>query len=564
MEQLSQKLTAVTESKEAAIQATEDAKKQVKLLEEANSSNLTITNGFHTEDLESGKEEYTNVLSELNAAKKELTKIRQDYDSSLEAKAIATKQVEEAEMAANFNSERAFELSKEISSLKETIEQVRQASVEAQQEKAKVFSEKDIERQSYKARQEESKKKLQMMKKECDPDIVRNLEAQLSEAMSEIEAVREEVESAKASDVDSVRTVTSELDGAKESLHKLLEEESSLQSLVNSLKEELENLRKEHMELKEKEAETESFAGNLHVELQKYKYELEATLAEEAKANGAANEMIQTLNQLALEAENARRESEEMKLNAEELKKEADATRVSLEEAEEQLKIVLQEAEEAKMAEVRALDQIKALSEQTDAARSSTSESDAKITISRDELEALSRKAEESEKLAEMKVAAAMAQVEAVKAGEREAIKRIETAQKEVEEMKRATEEAMKKAEMAEKAKKAIEGELRRWREKEQKKTAEAATRILAETQVHTHHLVTRSGPIDLVTRSGPIDLKKTQGQDVLSEKANGHKKLDKQRTSVSKKVLLPSISGIFHKKNQGESGSPSYLPGEI
>lgn len=562
--QLSEKLKVLTESKEAAIQATEAAKKQVKLLEEANSGDLVVTNGFHKEDSESGREEYANVLLELNATKQELAKIRQDYDTAIEAKAIATKQVAEAEFAANVNADRASDLSKEISSLKEMIERVRQASAEAQQEKAKIFAEKDIERQSYRARLEESEKKLQMMKKECDPEVAKNLESQLAEAMSAIEGLRKEAESAKASDVDSIKTVTSELDGAKESLQKLLEEESSLQGLVNSLKQELENLRKEHTALKEKEAEAESFAGNLHVELQKYKSKLEAALAEEAEANRAVDEMIHTLNQLASEAANARCESEEMKVKAEEQKKEVEATKISLEEAEQQLKIVLQEAEEAKMAETRALDQIKALSEQTDAARSSTSESDAKITISQEELEALSRKAEESEKLAEMKVAAAMAQVEAVKASEHEALQRIEAAQKEIEEMKAATEDTLKKAAMAEAAKKAVEGELRRWREKEQKKAAEAASRILAETQaaqatvvqttqVHAHLMSTRSGPIDY----------KIQSKDV-SEKAVGHKKLDKLKTSVPTKVLLPSISGIFHKKRgQAESASPSYLPGE-
>jgi hypothetical protein len=41
-------------------------------------------------------------------------------------------------------------------------------------------------------------------------------------------------------------------------------------------------------------------------------------------------------------------------------------------------------------------------------------------------------------------------------------------------------------------------------------------------------------------------------------------RKLEKEKNSVSKKVLLPNLSGIFNrKKNQIEGGSPSYLPGE-
>ncbi|GAB4845916.1 hypothetical protein Ancab_024922 [Ancistrocladus abbreviatus] len=508
-----------------------------------------------------------SALTELNAAKQELAKIHQDFDASLETKATATKQVAEAELAVKSHAERASEIYEEIAGLKENIQQVRQASSETQQEYAKIFSGKDVERQAYKASLDDSTKKLEALKKQFDPELAKDLETQLAQTMGEIGVLQKEMENAKASDVDSVRIVTSELDAAKESLKKVLEEESALQSLVESLKLELENLRKEHAELKEKEAETESIAGNLHVKLRKGKSELETCLAEEAKAKGVSDEMTATLNQLSSEAENAKREAEDMKIKAEELQKEAEAIRISLEAAEKQLKVALEEAEEAKAAEARALDEIKTLSERTNAARSSTSESGTKITISRDEFESLSRKVEESDKLAEMKVAAAMAQVEAVKASENEALKRLEAAKKEIDDMKAATEEALKRAEMAEAAKKAVEGELRRWREREQKKAAEAAARILEETQAqqlpqpqpqpqpqpHSH----RHPEIKQMT-SKPSPVHHNVRKQYSSEKA----KTEKQRTSVSKKALLPNLTGIFQrKKSQIEAGSPSYLP---
>lgn len=74
------------------------------------------------------------------------------------------------------------------------------------------------------------------------------------------------------------------------------------------------------------------------------------------------------------------------------------------------------------------------------------------------------------EKLAEMKVANAMAEVEESKASEREAVKRLGTNLKEIEDMKAATEDALKKAEMADAAKQAVEGELQKWRQQDQKK----------------------------------------------------------------------------------------------
>lgn len=548
VEDLTQKLTSLGESKESAIKATEAAKNQAKQLEEANSDNPIGTNGAWKQDLESSREQYMTVITELDAAKQELRRICQDCDASLEAKIAAFKQAAEAEDAAKANLEKSNELSKEISTVQESIEQVKLATSQAQQEQAKMFSEKDVQRQSYKATLEESEKKLLALKKELDPEVTRNLEAQLADTENEIGALQKQMENAKASDLDSVKTVTSELDDAKESLQKVAEEEISLRNLVEALKAEMDNVKKEHSELNAKEAETESVAGKLHVKLQKVKSELEAYLVEESKARGASEEMVSTLNQLSLETENARQEAEEMKTKAEELKKEAEVTKIALEEAEKQLRVALEEAEEAKAAEARALDQIKVLSEKTNAARASTSESGANITISREEFESLSRKVEESDTLAEMKVGAAMAQVEAVKASENEALKRLEGAQKEIDGMKAETDAALKRAEMAEAAKRAVEGELRRWREREQKKAAEAASRILAETEMSSE--------------SSPLHYR-VQNQNIPANIIET-RKLEKGKTLVSKKVLLPNISGIFQRrKNQIEGASPSYLPGE-
>ncbi|KAK6133031.1 hypothetical protein DH2020_033241 [Rehmannia glutinosa] len=432
-------------------------------------------------------------ITELDAAKQELRKIRQEYDAYVEAKDTANKQAAEAENSAKANMERVGELSKEIASVHESIHQVNLESTRAKEEEIMTY---------------------------IDPELIKNLETRLGETLSEVDALRNKIEESRGKDLDSVRTVTLDLDGAKESLHKVAEEENSLRRLVESLK------------------------------LRKAKSELEEAIAEEAKARGVSDEMFATIRQLALESRDAKREAEEMKKQAEELKREAEAIRIELGEAEKKLKIAINEAEEAKAAEAKALEQIQILSEKTDAKRASASEHGAQITISRDEFESLSRKVEESEKIAEMKVSAAMAQVEAVRASENEALKRLEASRKEIEDTKSATNEALKKAEMAEAAKKAVEGELRRWREREQKKAVEAASRILEETEKSFE-----SSP-----RNYQIGQKEKPREKVMETR-----KLEKAKTSIAKKVLMPSLSGVFHKKkNQVEGGgSPSYLPGE-
>ncbi|KAG2678268.1 hypothetical protein I3843_12G138300 [Carya illinoinensis] len=547
VEGLTQKLTSLAESKELAIKATEATKNQAKQLEGVNSDNPIGTNGALKQDLEDTREQYMTVITELDAAKQELRRIHQDFDASLQAKLAAFKHASGAKDGAKANMEKITELSKEISMVQESLEQVKLATSEAQQEQAKIFAEKDVQIQSYKATLEESAQNLLALKKELDPELTINLEAQLADRVSEIGALQKQIKNAKASDLDSLKTVTSELDDAKKSLQKSADEETSLRSLVEALKVELDNVKKEHAELKAKEAETESIAGNLHIKHRKVKSELEACLVEESKARGTSEELISTLNQLSSETANARQEAEEMKTKVEELKKETEATNIALEEAENKLRIALEEAEAAKVAEARALDRIKALSEKTNAAHASTFESGANITISREEFESLSRKIEESYALAEMKVAAAMAQVEAVKASENEVLKRLEATRKEIEGMKGATEAALKSAEMAEAAKRAVEGELRRWREQEQKKAAEAASQILAETE-----MLSESSPLHFRLQ------KQNPAADIMETR-----KLEKEKV-FSKKVLLPSISNIFNrKKNPIESGSPSYLPGE-
>ncbi|MBA0573814.1 hypothetical protein Golob_001071 [Gossypium lobatum] len=533
VEELTHKLKTANESKNSVIKATEAAKDQAKQFEETNSGDLPGTNGARSQDLETANEQYTTVITELYAAKQELSKARKERDASLEAKTAAFNQAGEAEHAVNVNIEKVGALSREISAVQESIGNVKLASLEIQKEQAKTYAEKDTQRQLYKAKLEESTKRLLALKNESDIELARNLEAKLCETVYQIADLQKQIKNAKASDLESVQAVASELDGAKGSQQKVINKENLLRNLVESLKVELENVKKEHSELKEKEAETESIAGNLHVKLRRSKYDLEVFLAEESKTRGAYEEMISTLQQLSVETEGAQREAEEMKKETEKLKLEAEASRVRLKEADKKLRNVSEENEAAKEAETRALDQIKMLSERINAARASTPECGADVTISREEFESLSHKAEESNNIAEMKVKAAMARVEAVKASENEALERIEAIQKEIEDMKAATMDALKRAEVAEAAKMAVEGELQRWREREQKKAAKATAQILPESSPQ-HGRKQKQNPPD----------KSVQVQ-----------KLEKSKSSIFEKP----VSILNQRNNEIDSGSPSY-----
>ncbi|KAJ0968878.1 hypothetical protein J5N97_021755 [Dioscorea zingiberensis] len=498
VEDLIQKLNAINESKESALKAIEAAKSQTNQLEDANLGGRSQQDG---------------------AWKQELNISREHKELKPRIYLILTKR-------GLLSSPRRLLRPKSLFCMLLAIEQ-------AQQEESRINLAKGPTLKSHLEALEETQKKLNTLKKEFEPELYKNLEAKLAEVTTEIGVIQKEIESAKASDFQSLSTATMDFHGAKEVLQKVMEEENSLWKLVESLKVELEMVKKkEHAELKDKDAETESVIGSLHFKLQKCKEELEAAIASDAKTTFASDELVSSVERLSAETKIAQQETEAMNKNAQELRNEAEAASISLDIAEKKLKFALKDAEEAKVAEIIALDQIKALSEKTNAARASTSETGGDITISTEEYSSLSKKVEESEKVAEMKVAAAIAQVEAVRASENEAIKRLEVVHKEMEDIQTATDDALKRAEMAEAAKKAVEGELRRWREREQKRAAETASRILAETQMSTE--------------ASPPSLKDIPVLEKTDENPKGNK------AHTAKKTLIPSLSGIFHrKKNQ-------------
>ncbi|MCD9643535.1 hypothetical protein HAX54_031111 [Datura stramonium] len=239
VEDLTHKIKFVCESKDSTIKATEAAKNQVKQLEASDRPVLGMDDSSKVY-LETARGKYMGAVADLDTAKQEIRKIHLDGDTAREEKAFALKQVDEAELTAEENMERAGELSKEIVAVQELIGQLKLACVQ-EEEEAKIYVEKDVQKQYYKARLEEAAKRLLSLRKELDPDLTKSLEAQFAETMSEVQKERD---CTRSSDLDLVRAVAIELGNAKESLRKVAEEESMLQPLVEALKLELENVKK--------------------------------------------------------------------------------------------------------------------------------------------------------------------------------------------------------------------------------------------------------------------------------------------------------------------------------
>ncbi|KAM1009055.1 hypothetical protein ACFX2A_005534 [Malus domestica] len=469
LQDLNTKLKTLTDSKRSAIKDAEDVKNRAKKLEEVKSRE-TIEGNSWKRELDHARNEYTTTVTELDAEKQELTKIRQDFDAALEAKLAAFQQAAEAQRSANVNSDRVNELSKEVSAMQGSIEQLKLAALQAQQEQVNAMSEKEAHLRSYRSAKQEAEDKLLSLKNEIDPELAKELEAKLEETTSEIEVIQEEMKKAHACEMDSVRGVTMELNEATKTLQEVADEESFLRSFVSSLRLELEDMKREQGELKDKEMEMEALATKLTDQIQKIKEEAEAQRNAPPSPHEYDAHHSSTAQKLYSETESARLEVEKMKENANRHKREADDSRVAAEGTEKKLKIALEEAKDAREAEQRVLEELKLLSggTQEEGASSNSETGGAKIRLSEEGFESLRKKVEECEKLAEMKEAESMNQVEAINVRKTEVDKKLEANLKAIEEIKTATDRALNKAEMADSAKSAVEGELRKRRQEEQ------------------------------------------------------------------------------------------------
>ncbi|XP_061963488.1 WEB family protein At1g12150-like [Populus nigra] len=423
---LTTKLKAVDESKKLAIETAEAVKEKAKKLEAAKSQQL-MENAARELELDEARQQYEMTACELDAAKEQINKIRQDFDAALEAKSSSFKQAAEAQRSAKTNKERASDLSQEIGAMRESAQQLKIASAQIQEQQAKVVTEKDARIHVCKTAVAEAEKNLEILKKECDPEITKNLQAKLAETSAEIELLQEEMKKGHALEMERMRALTIEFNEATKALQEIAIEESSLRNMVTSLRMESENVKMETTELV-KEIEKEYAA-------------------------------------IEKETENSRREAEEMKNNAEELKEEAKNARLLAQDAEGKLELALKEVKEAKAVEKKAREEMKTLSE-----RKSIEDQDAddKIKISMGEFESLKKKVEESGNIADTTVTDVMAQVEAMNASKNEVEKKLEENLKAIEEIKEATSMALRSAEMSEAAQKTLEAQLQRWRVEEQ------------------------------------------------------------------------------------------------
>ena len=471
---LSNKLEALTESKRASIKAKEDAKKTAKELEEHCARRAKLGEDAWKVDLNEEREQYKATSAELVSCKRELSKLREDFDAESATKSTLFQKAEEEEHKAQIVKERESQLLKEVDEVRKALEKVKLVSSQAQEEYSKLMEEKEKALMSLKLGKEEIDNKIKCLKDKYVP--AEALQEKLEETMEAIRVLQDKLHDIQSSDLYMIRKMASELNGAKKALEEAIAEENSLRSAIGSYKHEIEEVKKKLHGFEKKALKAEAGVHKKEAELKKKVDELHKKEAELEKAmSGGA--IKSSIEKHLSEAEKAKQEAEFIRQNAQLLKQEAEAARIATKEAQEKLKIALQEAEAAKAAEKLTEDQVHKYSISESAELQQGSGSFRMITLSVEEYESMNKKIEQFKNEADLKVATANAQAEAINAREKEISQKLAEMLKENEAIQSETEEALKRAKNAEAAKLMVEGELQKWRQKEQHQVGKPSKR---------------------------------------------------------------------------------------
>ncbi|MCO5606971.1 hypothetical protein L7F22_061162 [Adiantum nelumboides] len=501
-------------------------------------------------------EEVKTAQVTLESLKQKLADLKAQVLVAERERETSLKHKEEALASQDANTQKAESLSKELAELNESFVLLKLACIAANRDKVALLQAKHADETSELGSDgdlelaNEDLKKAELEHKlaaatvelgELQTELANAKQGEVSaikEAASALEAVTSELERTRLSEesaASSLQSFSAELEETKAKLKQELDNVSSLSSILESLKKESAMVNAELRSVREREANATAAASVLTVELARLRAELPAAETAEAKAVESISGLSQAFEQVKAEAAEAKAEAESLHNEAVKIKNQADEAKAAKERAESMLQTAVREAQSAKQAEATAVSRVKALSMKTYASRASEVGPGAEIAISKDEYDALKRKVQEAEELANMRVAAAMAQVEAVRASEQEILRKVDNATEDIESIKSAIKQALQRAEMAEAAKSAVESEMKRLREREQKRK---------ETPTASQQLYVRSG----YEGGQSVKLPEPLRNAVSLSAEEGSKPLNKA-DSFKKKPLLGSLGSYLSKR---------------
>ncbi|KAF8378745.1 hypothetical protein HHK36_030094 [Tetracentron sinense] len=440
--------------------------------------------------LETGKarERLLHAENELKATQDKLLNMKAELAAAEESKLAALTQAELMETFAHVEKEKTDELLKHISELNEAILLSKLAAIEAEKEKSAILSEKEAEIQMATAAAIEAQEQLEEMREKMD--TMDDLENQLlakslfvdslqlelkqvqeshnlstkaaSDAINDLNQLKSELElmgRANSEQAIYVESMETELKQLHRELKNMQEEVGISNRGVEMLTSEIQKARKEMNEIRGRESEAQIEIANLKSELHKGRSKIAAAEAAEARAMSVKSGLYLAVTQLAVEAEEAKKETRMLKQEAKKAEEIGNSALVKSP----------QSANCSRNLELTQTEKFKTEVEE------SRSDSDAQITISMKEYESLIRKAEQADQVAEVSPSSEN-ELQLTTSGNRCEVhdmrKELEAAMAQIEEITNVAEQAVSRAELAESAKTVIEDQLRQWRDQKQKRRA--------------------------------------------------------------------------------------------
>jgi hypothetical protein len=437
--------------------------------------------------------QYAEVIRELEGVKQELSKLKLEMASVLEAKTRAEKEIATSISKLSSNMSHAEALRKKIDEANEEQVLVELAQIEALKEFGEIQAQREKEAREFSSAMQETKNKRKNVKEEISSST--DLESKLAVTLYDVNLIQHELKLAKDKDAkvqrnDSMKhlggsfregkqledssllkSITEELQAAKKELASTREEGFQFMTSMDIVRNELKHVTEETVQLKKVKEKADITAQNLNSKLLRAKSKLETATAVEEKARSTLSSLSVTLEQLKTEAEVARKEKKLICEETAKIKAEIRNTDSQIDLTEEKLQYAIQELDAVKKSESSALQNLKNVIENTMRSRASASQHSSSITISKFEYEYLTGHAAMAEEIADKKVAAAHAWIEALKASEKEILMKIELAHGDIRETRVEEEKEIYRTESSLSAKRMVEGELPKWRQVSKKNT---------------------------------------------------------------------------------------------
>lgn len=390
--------------------------------------------------------QYSRVMQELGQAKRELSRLKLDVASALEAKAKAEKEIEASSSKAASYSRSVAELRRKIDEADEEHVLVELARIEAEKERREIEERRRTEADMFAEEIETAKKRIEELRRELHRS--KELEMKLKVTNSDVNVLQGEMElvramernyraesiakSNKSREQDSaLQSAIAELKAAKQELASIKEESFQFMVSMDTIREELSHISEEINKLGRLEKKAETNIQCLNAKLAKAKSLLEAATMADERSKSIVTDLSSALQQMQTETEAANEEKQQTDEEIKTISHEIDKAESDVDSTLEKLQVAMRELEAVKASEAKALGKLRDVAHKTMRSRAVSIST---MTISKSEFEYLNQQATAAREVAGKKVEAARAWVEALAAREKEILLKTEIIERDITE----------------------------------------------------------------------------------------------------------------------------------